>query len=271
MQSLRSSSEDSLLPKEIKPGLIKEAIDLASRNGRPVVLSMNAKKVAMGLKGDKGDIDLWGYEPNGSFETKVAQLQEDFKTVEQAVETLNACDSDSEDISLLPADKKAHLVEHSKVLIMAITAQLKAVRHLILRQKQAMLKFEQLSLTEEGAQKYQYSLSATKATIYQAKRFVQKALDLNRVLIFHASHATNGYHSGVQSPLQSPFRWKCQAAGGTWEGSSMYFHVTFQGLFCSKTLIADGTMKPAVSFLQHIMIRCIIYGDVLRNCGHSRW
>ena len=203
MQSLRNSSEDSLLPKEIRPGLIKEAIDLASRNGRPVVLSMDAKKVAMGLKGDKGDIDLWGYEPNGSFETKVAQLQEDLKTVEQAVETLNACDSDSEDISLLPADKKAHIVEHSKVLIMAITAQLKAVRHLILRQKQAMLKFEQLSLTEEGAQKYQYALSATKATIYQAKRFVQKALDLNRVLIFHASHATNGYHSGVQSP-QSP-------------------------------------------------------------------
>ena len=48
--------------------------------------------------------------------------------------------------------------------------------------------------------KYQYALSATKATIYLAKLFVQKALDLNPVLIFHAGHATNGYPSGVQSP-----------------------------------------------------------------------
>ena len=75
---------------------------------------IDAKKVAMGLKGDKWDIDIWGYEPNGSFETKVAQLQKDLKTVEQAIETLITCDPDSEDISVLPADKKAHLAENSR-------------------------------------------------------------------------------------------------------------------------------------------------------------
>ena len=56
-----------LLPAEIQPGIIPQAIDLKQSQGQSYVLSVDWKKVSPGLTEEHGDENLFGHEsPNWS-------------------------------------------------------------------------------------------------------------------------------------------------------------------------------------------------------------
>ncbi|CAH1789776.1 unnamed protein product, partial [Owenia fusiformis] len=55
---------DLIIPRELKPGIIKEAFPMLE-NDKKYVISVDGKKTASGRTKKGGDIDLFGHEPNG--------------------------------------------------------------------------------------------------------------------------------------------------------------------------------------------------------------
>ncbi|CAH1775065.1 unnamed protein product [Owenia fusiformis] len=55
---------DLIIPRELKPGIIKEAFPMLE-NDKRYVISVDGKNTASGLTKEGGDIDLFGHEPNG--------------------------------------------------------------------------------------------------------------------------------------------------------------------------------------------------------------
>ena len=58
---LRTIDDSNPIPKEIKPSIIQDVLNLSSTS-KEYILAIDGKKVAQGLNDTAGDIDLWGYE-----------------------------------------------------------------------------------------------------------------------------------------------------------------------------------------------------------------
>ena len=71
------------VPDEVPPGIIQDSVDMADTT-KSYVLSMDGKKLAPGLSRDKGDINLFGFEPAESLESTKERLGAELKVVEDA-------------------------------------------------------------------------------------------------------------------------------------------------------------------------------------------
>ena len=64
VQNLAADTQN-IIPKALPPGIIQDSLDLRENNEVSMVLSVDGKKVALGLNNEWGDQDLMGYEvPN---------------------------------------------------------------------------------------------------------------------------------------------------------------------------------------------------------------
>ena len=78
------------MPKIVQPGLIPTAIALkADEPNKEYVLSVDGKKVGIGLNSENGDINLWGHEvPN--FSEQKERLETDCEHGEKGIDILSS-------------------------------------------------------------------------------------------------------------------------------------------------------------------------------------
>ena len=201
VQILRNASGSEVpLPKEIKPGIIKEAVNIAKKSAKSYVLSMDAKKVAMGLQGENGDIDLWGHESDGGLKQRLKQLNDQLQTGQDIIMNLRGVDS-QQPLADIGPDEKDKLLTKIRSFMTIISSHIRSSRQHILKQMHALDKFQKLCQTEEGALKYQYALSSTKSMLYQLRVHVTQALKVVGNIMYEASHLGMGGASASSGPL----------------------------------------------------------------------
>ncbi|XP_013399595.1 uncharacterized protein LOC106165781 [Lingula anatina] len=82
-------------PEKIAPGLCHAVVKqvAACAKGASLCLSLDGKKVAPGLKGDFGDVDLLGHEPDGSLASKQQRHASELLHLQTAIDLLPRCGS----------------------------------------------------------------------------------------------------------------------------------------------------------------------------------
>ena len=186
-----ASGDEAPLPKAIKPGIVAEAVTIARKSKKGYVLCMDGKKVAMGLQGDCGDIDLWGHEADGGLAVRKQELQAQLQIGKEIINDLSDIDTELPLADVNPA-LQSTVLNRTKSFVQCLSYRIRSSRELILQQMHALEKFEKLSETEEGAQKYQYALSSTKAILYEARVHVKHALKVVGSLLHKASQLSMG-------------------------------------------------------------------------------
>lgn len=179
--AIRKFSSDFNIPSEILPGIIHEALKLPRLNpGSPYVLSVDAKKIAMGLQSGKGDIDLWGHEGADTVHVQKAKLQKQLTICSEINELLagNQCL-----VSQLPPNALGSLGEKCVALITAVSEWIRDTRMLYVKQHFALEKFTKAAANSpESELKYKHAISSTQCTMFRAQSFINEALDVNKQL-----------------------------------------------------------------------------------------
>lgn len=122
----------------------------------------------MRLKGDVGDIGLWGYEAQPTLQEQLDLLKREHNCVDRAIEILGNQDNSNN----IPLTIEA-LTETTNLL----TKRISYLRQMSVKQKIAPEKFTKASnASTEGQQKYMYAISNTQALLYQGKALVDRTL-----------------------------------------------------------------------------------------------
>ena len=166
-----SETSSIKLPTEIPPGIIEPAIDLASKQKeKEFVLCVDGKKVAAGLNKKYGDIDLWGNEVGITLKDTKARLIKESNQIEKmtdlAVDKNNMSD---------PVETLTSLQQLATILSFRVAD----ARHLTLAQERHVDKLKKLAENNpDNKSKYEYSMSFTQTTIFQAKKYITSTLQL---------------------------------------------------------------------------------------------
>ncbi len=161
------------LPNVLSPGVIQSALDIKSSSPHSMVLSVDAKKVALGLSSEWGDIDLMGYEQPGLAAMKEG-MQADITVVEELQESLEQLPGLTATVELIPRISS---------VLQIVTGRIKELRELIVTQTLRMKK-----LIKQAGEKWKESnmvgaISRVKANIFQLKKCASELLNVNGHLL----------------------------------------------------------------------------------------
>lgn len=157
------------IPKEIKPGIIEEGIELQC-SGKSHVLSVDGKKLAPGLNDSNGDQDLFGHEENESLEMTNERLCQETSIINRV----------KEEWSALSDQEKCKQIE---TVLKTVSSRIADMRKLIVKQMFALKKFYNEAGNDWRSSKFVYAISSIQAHIYQIRAVIQKMLQVNDSLL----------------------------------------------------------------------------------------
>ena len=186
-----TESSDVSLPKEVTPGIIQPAIDLASKTtNKEFVLCVDGKKIAPGLNKKYGDIDLWGHEAGTTLADAKARLDKESKIVNHTMKVLVSKDLNHESTEALDGLRQVATI---------LSHRLADARALNLAQERNLDKLKRLAeKNPDNESKYDYAMSFVQTTIFQAQRFIASTLKtISQVCeIGSALNLSHHYHYG---------------------------------------------------------------------------
>ena len=157
---------DADLPKEIKPGVIINAIQTRPTS-QSFVLSVDGKKLATGLSSEKGNIDLMGFEEGED------TLQKAKDRLEKELDNVSMTNKSWS--SLSTRERQAKMEE----LLSIVSLRIKDLRNIHLTLSKALKRFEKEDGSDWRNPKYVYAISSVQSHIYQIRTMAQKLLHVH--------------------------------------------------------------------------------------------
>ena len=134
-------------------------------------MSVDGKKLAMGLTKDFGDVDLFGFEtPN---------LQETKKRLERELEEIKTLQAAITDDAMSIEDAKCQVSS----VILTVTHRIQELRELTRYQNLHLSKMKKQAGDNWRESKYAYGISRTHALLYQVQNCISRLLECNNNLL----------------------------------------------------------------------------------------
>lgn len=173
------------LPKELPPGIIKQALEMKSKE-KSYILSCDGKKLAPGLNEEWGDQDLFGHEEYDSLSTLQNRLKDEVENIEELRLQWDT----------LADDEK---VKRLETTIKMVSLRIKDLRMLYVNQTKHLKRFMKQGGQNWKTTKYVYAISSIQALLHQIRSVAKKLLDINTSLLLIGSNVNNTLNLFSQS------------------------------------------------------------------------